>query len=252
MKITKMKKISGGRYKLTLDDSRELTLYEDVIVNNILLLGKEIDNKLLDSINEDNMKSTIYNQALNYIDIRRRSREEIYNYLAKKNYSEMEIDRVIKRLEEENYINDYDFAIAYVNDKLNMSNDGINKIRRSLSNFKIEENVIDEVISKMDVSSQNGKIDKLIDKQIRVNSKYTGNVLKTKILNYLINLGYDRDSIIEKLENVSFDNKKDIQKEYQKLYKKYSNKYSGYKLGMTIKQKLYQKGYSEEDINKIV
>jgi regulatory protein len=250
MKITKIKKLSGGRYRLTLDDSRELVLYEDVIVKNILLLGKEIDSKLLEIINEDNTKSTIYNQALNYIDIRRRSREEISNYLVKKNYDVSEIDRVIKSLEEENYINDHDFTVAYVNDKLNMSNDGINKIRRSLSNFKIEENVIDEVLSKIDLSSQNDKIDKLINKQIRLNSKYTGNVLKAKILNYLINLGYDRDSIVEKLENVSFDNKKDIQKEYQKLYKKYSSKYSGYKLDMTIKQRLYQKGYSEENINK--
>jgi regulatory protein len=249
MKITKMKKIPGGRYKLTLDDNKALTLYEDVIVKNILLLGKDIDSKLLNNINEDNMKSTIYNQALNYIDIRRRGREEIYNYLAKKNYDITEIDRVIKRLEEENYINDYDFTVAYINDKLNMSNDGINKIRRSLSDFKIEESVINEVLSKMDLSSQDDKIDRLINKQKRLNSKYTGNVLKSKILNYLINLGYDRDSILDKLENASFDNKKDIQKEYQKLYKKYSNKYSGYKLDMTIKQKLYQKGYSEVDLD---
>jgi regulatory protein len=68
----------------------------------------------------------------------------------------------------------------------------------------------------------------------------------------MINLGYDRDIIIEKIENMDFNSKSDINKEYQKLYKKYSNKYSGYKLDMTIKQKLYQKGYSEEDINKIV
>jgi regulatory protein len=249
MKITKIKKISGGRYKLTLDDSKELVLYEDVIVKNILLLGKEIDSKLLNEINEDNLKSTIYNQALNYIDIRRRSREEIYNYLVKKNYDIDEIDRAIKRLEEENYINDYDLAVAYVNDKLNMSNDGINKIRKSLSNFKIEEKIIDEVISKVDLSFQNDKIDKLIDKQIRINNKYTGNVLKSKILNYMINLGYDREVVIGKLESISFNNKSGIQKEYQKLYKKYSTKYSGYKLDMTIKQKLYQKGYDTDNMN---
>jgi regulatory protein len=251
MKITKIKKISGGRYKLTLDDSKELVLYEDVIVKNILLLGKEIDSKLLNEINGDNLKSTIYNQALNYIDIRRRSREEIYNYLVKKNYDIDEIDRAIKRLEEENYINDYDFTVAYVNDKLNMSNDGINKIKKSLSNFKIEENIIDQVLSKIDLSSQDDKISKLIDKQTRLNNKYTGNMLKGKILNYLINLGYDRDIVLEKLESIDFNNKKDIQKEYQKLYKKYSNKYSGYKLDMTIKQKLYQKGYSEIDLDTL-
>jgi regulatory protein len=251
MKITKIKKLTGGRYKLTLDNCRELTLYEDVIINNILLLGKEIDSQLLQKINDDNRESTIYNQALNYIDVRRRSREEIYLYLVKKNYDEHEINKIIDRLEKENYINDYDFALSYVDDKLNMSNDGIGKIRKNLSNFNISEDIIGKVLSKVDLSMQNEKLDKLIDKQIRLNKKYTGNVLKSKILNYLINLGYEYDIVVNKLENIDLDSKSDIQKEYQKLYKKYSNKYSGYKLDMTIKQKLYQKGYEETSINAL-
>ena len=59
----------------------------------------------------------------------------------------------------------------------------------------------------------------------------------------MINLGYDKDEVLKKLESIDFSNNKDIQKEYQKLYKKYSPKYSGTKLDMVIKQKLYQKGY---------
>jgi regulatory protein len=132
-----------------------------------------------------------------------------------------------------------------------MSNDGIGKIRKNLSNFNISEDIIGKVLSKVDLSMQNEKLDKLIDKQIRLNKKYTGNVLKSKILNYLINLGYEYDIVVNKLENIDLDSKSDIQKEYQKLYKKYSNKYSGYKLDMTIKQKLYQKGYEETSINAL-
>jgi regulatory protein len=247
-----MKKLSGSKYKLIFDNKLELTLYEEVIVNNVLLIGKYIDNDLMDKIKIDNQRATIYNQSLSYIEVRRRSEEEIRSYLIKKGYNNQEIEECIVRLKKDDLINDYDFTIAYINDKLNMSNDGVNKIRKNLINFNISENIIDEVLSKVDFANQDEKIDKLINKQMRLNSKYTGNMLKNKILNYMINLGYDRDIIIEKIENMDFNSKSDINKEYQKLYKKYSNKYSGYKLDMTIKQKLYQKGYSEEDINKIV
>ncbi len=249
MKIISMKKLSGNKYKLVFDNKMELTLYEEVIINNVLLIGKYIDDDLMDKIKIENQKATIYNQSLNYIEVRRRSEEEIRSYLIKKSYNNQEIEECINRLKKDNLINDYDFTIAYINDKLNMSNDGINKIRKNLINFNISENIIDEALSKIDLTNQDEKIDKLIDKQIRLNSKYAGNILKNRILNYMINLGYDRDIIIEKIENMNFDAKSDINKEYQKLYKKYSNKYSGYKLEMVIKQKLYQKGYDINNLN---
>ncbi|HHT37807.1 MAG TPA: hypothetical protein GXZ95_00125 [Mollicutes bacterium] len=248
MKITNMKKMALGKYKLTLDDKKEVILHEDVVIKNVLLLGKNIDDKLMDEINEENIKATVYNQALNYISRRIRSREEVEKFLLRKNYDKKQIDYAIQRLESENYINDYLFATAYVNDKLHMSNDGPNKMRKHLTNLKVDESIISEVISKIDDSIINDKIDKLIDKQIRLKNKYRGNILKNKILNYLINLGYERDIIVKKLEGINLDNKKDIQKEYQKLYKKYGTKYSGSKLEMVIKQKLYQKGYDISDL----
>ena len=49
MRILKYKKISSGKYQITLDDNRELKLYEDVILKYELLLKKDIsDDMLLD------------------------------------------------------------------------------------------------------------------------------------------------------------------------------------------------------------
>ena len=57
----------------------------------------------------------------------------------------------------------------------------------------------------------------------------------------------------DKLVSLYLNSNSDIKSEYDKLYKRYSNKYSDeYKLKTTIKSKLYQKGYSIEEINKII
>ncbi|HHX17095.1 MAG TPA: hypothetical protein GX725_04225 [Mollicutes bacterium] len=243
MKITNIKKMSGGKYKISLDNKKDMTLYEDVIIKNILLSGKNVDDNLMNKITKDNNEAMIYNQSLKYISLRIRSEEELKIYLNKKNYDEKDIEKTIEKLKKAGYINDQLFAASYTNDKINLTNDGPNKIRQNLTNLKVEETIISNVISNIDEEIISNKIDKLINKQIKANKKYSGFILKNKILNYMINLGYDKDEVLKKLESIDFSNNKDIQKEYQKLYKKYSPKYSGTKLDMVIKQKLYQKGY---------
>ena len=70
-----------------------------------------------------------------------------------------------------------------------------------LGNYKIDEDIIDKVISNVSQSDLISKINNLISKQIRLNTKYTGNILKGRILNYLINLGYDTNFILRTIES---------------------------------------------------
>ena len=94
------------------------------------------------------------------------------------------------------------------------------------------------------------KINKLISKSIKNNKKYSGNMLKNKINYNLISLGYDKNMIIEELNNYVFKNN-DILKNYQKLYNKYKSKYDGEKLNYIIINKLLAKGYTYDDINNV-
>lgn len=244
--------MSKGKYKIMLDNGNDLTLYEKIIINNVLLTGKEIDKELEQKIIEDNYKVTPYYQALQYINVRMRSREEIENYLLKKGHDEALVNKTLEHLEKEGYINDKAFAMAYTSDKLNLSNDGINKIKKALNNYNISTEIIDQTLSKVDNQEISDRLDKLIAKQLKVKTKYTGNMLKNKILNHLVNLGYDSNKVLEKLNCYNFKGKGNINKDYQQLYKKYTKKYSGYKLDMTIKQHLYQKGYDSSDIEAII
>src|SRR5574344_1427279 len=150
MKITKFKKVSKNKYKVYLDSGDTVSLYEDVIVNNNLLLTKEIDNDLLDKLMIQNNDVHTYGMALNYISIRIRSMKEIENYLQKKGISKEEIEKTIEKLTHEGYINDFDFAKAYVNYQLLLTPSGPSKIRMMLSNFGITNDIIDEVMEEVD------------------------------------------------------------------------------------------------------
>lgn len=251
MKINKFKKISKDKYKLFLETGDVITLYEDVIINNNLLLSKKLDDNLLEKLTMQNNEIHIYDMALNFLSIRMRSKKEVYNYLLKKEIPESLIKMTIDRLVKNGFLNDYNFAKAYVNDQLILSNNGPYKIKNNLIELGIKDEIVIDVLKSINIEHVKEKLGKLIDKKLK-SSKGSFNMIKIKLLNYFYNLGYDKKDILQILDNVHKET--DIlylQKEYNKLHTKYSKKYSGAELKYFIEQKLYSKGYAKEDVGKI-
>ena len=246
MKIAKIKK-NGKKYKIILDNGLEIKTFDDVIINNSLLYNKTIDNDLLDKINKENEYYDVYNKAVNLISKKLRSEKEINEFLDKYNVDK---NKVINKLKSINLINDKNFAKAYISDRINLSNDGIDKIKNDLLKHNIDLNIISEEISKIDNDLIDNKIEKLIIKKTR-NSNYSGSKLKYKIVNELINLGYDKSKIVEIYDNLNIKNDDLIVKEYNKLYSKLSKKYQDKELEYKIYSKLYNKGFTKEEIDNI-
>ena len=124
-------------------------------------------------------------------------------------------------------------------------------INFSILEHNISLEIIEEELNKIDKEIINSKIEKLINKKIK-NTKYTGYILKQKVIQYLNDLGYDKNDVIEIYDNISIDNNNLLKKEYDKLYKKLSLKYADKELNNKIKTKLYQKGFSISEINEII
>ena len=179
-----------------------------------------------------------------------RSEKEIKEYMNKKEIKDQE--KIIKKLKDSNLINDELYAKAFIHDRISFSNDGINKIKTELIKQGIEENIIENELNKIDRKDQKEKLEKLIIKKLNTNTKYSDKIMKQKIINYFINLGHNKEDIIEILEKNNTNDTEIIKKEYDKLYNKYKTKYEGEKLKYTIKQKLYQKGFNIEEINEII
>ena len=249
MKVLKYKKVKN-KYRVYFDNDIKIDLYEDIILKYELLLKKEIDDKTFDKLVLDNNKEDIYEKSINYISIKIRSREEIYNYLKKKGYEKDDINNTIKRLEKNNLINDDLYIKSYIHDKFYLSSDGLNKIRRYLINLKLDESIIDKYIEEIDREDILDKLNKLVDKKIKSNKNYSGNILRLRLYNYFNDLGYNKSDIEEVLNIKDLSNIDNGIKEYKKLYDKYSKKLEGYELENLIRNKLYQKGYDLNEIKK--
>ena len=249
MKVLKYKKVKN-KYRVYFDNDIKIDLYDDIILKYNLLLKKEIDNNTFDKLVLDNNKEDIYNKALNYISIKIRSKEEIYNYLNKKGYEKEDINNTINRLEKNKLINDDLYIKSYIHDRFYLSSDGLNKIRNYLINLKLDESIIDKYIDEIDREEVLDKLNKLVDKKIKSNRNYSGNILKIRIINYFIEQGYNKSDIEEVLKDKDLVDIDLGIKEYKKLYDKYSKKLEGYELENLIRNKLYQKGYDLNEIKK--
>lgn len=204
MKIEKYKKIKEDLYRVLLDNGEIIDIYEDVILANNLLYKSEINQELLDKINIENNYQLAYNISVKYIMVRLRSINEIKVYLTKKGYSKDVIDKVIEKLIKNKLLDDEIFTKAYINDKLNFTNVGKYKLINELTTkMKVDNSVVYNVLESYE-EVWIDRIDKLINKYLKSNKKYSGNTLKNKLYIYLVNLGYDKDKVISILNNYDF------------------------------------------------
>lgn len=250
MKIISYEKKANSKYKVKLDNDEEITLYDNVILNNNLLITKEILDK--DLLLKENQFYEAYNKAIKYIGIKLRTKKEIINYLYKK-YDKDIIDEVVNNITDQGYLNDELYVKSYINDQINLSNNGYYKILKDLLNKDIEESLIRKYLDQVDENIWKNKINKIVEKKIKNNSKYSSSYLKEKILYDLNNLGYDKNDILNIVN--SFDIKEDdniFEKDFNIILSKLSKKYRGNELKLHMINKLMAKGYMYEKIkNKL-
>lgn len=248
MKILKYKKLSSGRYKLELEDSQPVELYEETILKYELLLKKRIDNSEMIEISEYDKEWDVYYVGLKALKSRFKSTKELRDYLIRKEYPYDLVNNAVEKLLKQGYLNDELFAKSYINNQMVTSSRGPIKISNDLFSKGISQSIVSKEIEVFTEEIQLEKINKIIRLSLKSNRTRGGMVLKNKIINDLVISGYDLSIISKVISDFEFDNNDDIaKKEYNKLYRKYSRKYSGKELEYKIKEKLYQKGLSYEE-----
>lgn len=243
MRIEKYTKKKNGFYELSFDNSSKIIIHDDLILKYNLLIIKNIDDKLKEQLMSENEHYIIYEKAIKYISSKMRSIYEVECFFKKLGFEKKDYLCVIEKLIEQGYLNDSIFAHSYINDRINLSSDGPNKIILFLKNNKIDDEIIYEKINIFTEDIQIEKINKYILKQINLNSNKGSNLLKQKIMFNLINLGFDRTIISLCLSQFDFNDEELYVKEYNKVRDKLSKKYNGKELEYRIRQKMYQKGF---------
>ena len=248
MEIVKFKKDKGNNYKVYFNDDTILSLHDDVIVKYNLLTNRIINNDKFNEIVNYNDFLNGYYKSIKYINVKMRSEVEIVSFLKKIKIKKNEIDKIIKLLYKDGYLNREIYVKAYINDKFNLSNTGPIKLKKDLITLGYKENEFEGYLNSLDWYS---RIDKIIDKKIKLNHRLSTSSLKAKILNEVIKLGYDKNDIISILEYKDFGDEYDyLKKELIKIKIKYSKKYSNDELYYKVVNYLYKKGFNLSDIKR--
>lgn len=250
MKLDKIEKMPSGKYKLVIDGEKIIT-YDDVILKHGLLFKKDIDNNMYSKIKEDTLYYNEYNNVIKLIDKRLRSEKEIREYLLKKEVNSKYIQKIISELTSNRLIDDERFCKAYVSDKIYLSLDGPNKIRKDLINHNIEDGVINEALKEFNDEVIYDRLYKIVMKKINSNHKYSRSILKEKIMSYIYDLGYPTDIFLSIFDEEYKEDTSILEKEASKIYKQLSKKYSGDELNYKFISKMYSKGFRKDEIDKI-
>ena len=166
MHIDKYTKLKNGQYKLSFDNGTNALVHEDLILKYNLLINNELDEKLLEKLLKENQSYIAYGLAIDYLKTKMRSEKEIREHLLKKEIANDLINNAIDILKKQSYINDEIYCKCYINDRINLSNDGPYKIKETLNKLGIKEEIINRNILIFDKSLEQDRIKKIICKQL--------------------------------------------------------------------------------------
>lgn len=250
MKIIKYQKGRNNKYDIYVDNGDKFSLYSEVILNNDLLLTKDIDD--INILLKENEYYEAYYDAIKYLNRKLRTTKELEKYLSNK-YEFDNVSNVIKRLEEEKYLNDELFVNSYVHDAFILSNKGYYKIFNELEKLGIDNDLIRNSLDKISDEEWLEKLKKLVEKKIKINSNYSNNKLMNKLNIDMVNLGYSKELIDSVLNNVNgSDDSKILIKNYQKLYAKLVKKYDGKELEYQLINRLIKDGFDYDEVKDLV
>ncbi|MRX73901.1 recombination regulator RecX [Bacillus lacus] len=231
----------GEEYAFSVD--------QDVLIRFGLRKGKELDELDIAEIQYGDDVKKAFNKAIEYLGYRMRSAKEIRDYLAKKEVDESIVHEVIHRLKEYNYVNDGEFADAFVRSQWKSSGKGPEVIKQELYAKGIQQ---EQILTSLEQYSMEAQIEEALkhcNKNLKADKLISSVQQKQKLEQMLIRKGFSYDVISICMEELEMELEKDEDLEMQALItqaEKVKHKYQSedeYTNKMKMKQFLYRKGF---------
>ncbi|SOC40532.1 regulatory protein [Salinicoccus kekensis] len=248
IKIDKVSLKKNGLYEVHLSNGDKMTVHEESLVRHRLLSGRELTGEELETITESIQYDQAYVDALKYISYKLRSHHEIRDHLGE-DYAPYIVDDVVRRLMDENYINDEMYAEALKNTMLNTSDKGPGMLERELKKHRIDEDIIFKKTSAFSGAVDSERMNKLKAKELK---RYKGSKrhFSMKLQEKLMTKGYYKEHIDMITSGDDFDETPYFERDFEKTYKRYRNRHEGYILKQKLTEALLRKGYEYDLIQE--
>ncbi|QPA31372.1 recombination regulator RecX [Thermaerobacillus caldiproteolyticus] len=233
-----------------------LSVDQDVLIQFRLKKGMEIDELDLQEIVYADEVQKAYHTALYFLSYRMRSEKEIIDYLKKKGIAEAVIRDVLHKLRENRYVNDREFAYAYVRTQKQTTTKGPVVIRSELEKFGIAEEWVEESLQLFTFEEQLEVARKLYEKAKKQQKKLSSQQWKQHVRQLLHRKGFSQN-VIDHIIVACIERQDDEQEwealEYhgRKAHRRYE-KYDGYVYEQKMKQALYRKGFPLDMIERFL
>jgi regulatory protein len=189
--ITKIEPVKHRRerWAIFLDEKFALSVSNETLAQFHLTVGQQLSSRQLDIIEQHEAYESAKKAALRYLGLRMRSERELVNYLRRKKVSPPLIARVIGYCREHHYLDDWQFAQAFVREKINLSQDGLLKIKAALLEKGLAPEIIRQVCAASDEAEQ--QLRRAVELgQKKLQTLASDPKARTKILRFLQQKGY--------------------------------------------------------------
>ena len=192
------------RFNVFIDDCFAFGVHEDVLVLHKLTVGKEVSAAFIEEVILAEEQSKANNYALKLLGFRARSEHEIRNRLGQKGYESDIIEGTVKFLKKNNYIDDYAFAKALVNDELNLKQSGEGLIKQKLFQKGIDKEICQRVLEEiLDEDKSFAVCKQLAEKKLNTSYREDAPIDKTrKLVAFLQRRGYPYSMIRKALAEI--------------------------------------------------
>ncbi len=245
-------KVSEDYVMVFLDEDKIMIPIESYFSYGIKNL-KGLDDELLKKLKYEEIYLKAYRSCLRKLSVKDLTVKQIRDHLNKTELDEEKKRGIIDKLAEYGMLDDEKYTenkILYY-DRSNLSN---RQIKEKLKKDGIKEEIINRHLL-IDNEREKEKAAVIAEKYARSIKNKSLISKKQSILNKLVSSGYSYEmskNIINELDLNSDNEIELLKKEYLKAKKKYEKKYSDYELRQRIYGALLNKGFSSDDIKKVM
>ncbi|MBM6616467.1 recombination regulator RecX [Bacillus suaedaesalsae] len=249
-KITTQQK-NKERYNIFLDDGKgeryAFSVHQDVLIANDLKKGKEIDELDIEEIAFADDITKAMQHAMVFLSYRMRSTLEVIQHLREKEYADAVISEVVHKLTDLKYLNDEEFARAYVRTNARVGLKGPSVLKQELIQKGMTQSLIEIALAEYSMEEQIEYAEVIVNKTLKKTKNVSSRIQQQKINEALSRKGFSQDTIRVVLQQM--DTQKEESEELEaiclagaKAHRRLK-KLSGRELEFKVKQTLYQKGF---------
>jgi regulatory protein len=178
------------RYSVYIDGKYAFPLSAESLLQLRLVQGQELSTGELADLRGDAVTAKAYDQALNLIARRPRSKWEIQLYLHRKKYQPTVIEQVQAKLTTKGYLNDADFARAWIDNRRLLKSTSRRRLTAELRQKHVADEDIQAALDE-DLTDERDVLRQLIERK-RQQTRYQD---PKKLLAYLLRQGYSYEDI---------------------------------------------------------